>query len=176
MTLKCHHLSPMSPITPFFPSAQILHAQTHMYRTVRVFFSRTEKTVKTVTLVTLVTIGDSDVFCYEFQKGLAMISKDAVRKLVEELDGHSIFHPRALIELGLPLEAADDLTEEHKSSNAVGGQLIANDKRVESIFGIYGIDALRSIAKAVNADTSSVTASGRGTRAEQYKDAILSAI
>lgn len=105
-----------------------------------------------------------------------MISKDAVRKLVEELDGHSIFHPRVLIELGLPLEAADDLTKEHKSTNDVGGQLIANGKRVESIFGIGGIDALRWIAKAVNADTRRCQAMGRGRLAELYKESILSAI
>lgn len=105
-----------------------------------------------------------------------MISKDAVRKLVEELDGRSIFTPRVLIEFGLPLHAADDLTKEHKSCNEAGGQLVKGNKRVESIFGIDGIDALRWIAKAVNADTRNCQAIGRGTLAELYKAAILAAI
>ena len=105
-----------------------------------------------------------------------MISREVVDRLVEELDGHSIFHPRALIELGLPLEAVDNLTREHRSSNCVGGQLTSKGRTVDSLFGIYGLDALRWLATAVQADTKNCQATGRGTLAEQYKDAILAAV
>ena len=105
-----------------------------------------------------------------------MISKEAVNRLIEELDGHSIFRPGFLIELGLPIEAVDDLTQEHKSSNCAGGQLTTNGRSVESIFGICGLDALRWLAKAVEADTKSCQAIGRGRLAELYKEAILAAV
>jgi hypothetical protein len=99
------------------------------------------------------------------------------RNLMNAVDGHSIVPPDELLRLGLPEDVCDRLTKTFRSNrNTPGGMIYVAGEPVAELRGVLGLDVLEWLANTIRADISGVVASGRGTRAEQFKAAILAVI
>lgn len=101
------------------------------------------------------------------------MNTETIYRLLDVCNGWGILRPESLIEFGLPEAIANELTEvfesnlfDHKAT------IYVEEKRVNQLRGIYGLRLLEYIAKRINADCSGVIATGRGTQAEQLKEAI----
>lgn len=89
---------------------------------------------------------------------------EALHKVCEYLDGHTIFKPEGLIEDGLPKEFVDKWTREHKSdSSSPKSTIYFEGQVVRSLEGVYGLQLLYDIASILQLDYP--TAMGRGTQA-----------
>lgn len=105
------------------------------------------------------------------------MTNETVLKLIEECDGWSILDPSGLRQIGLPATWADDLTQCFESDFSRGTSTIhVSGRPTNQLSGIRDLDLLHRLAKHVNANLDGVKAIGRGTRAEQLKDAICAAL
>lgn len=102
-----------------------------------------------------------------------MMTPETILRLADECDGWSILCPDGLREIGLPDSAAAELAQCFESNPQEYKQTIFVDgKMTNQLFGIYSLDLLAWLAEFVSADLSEVVATGRGTRARQFQDAI----
>jgi hypothetical protein len=105
------------------------------------------------------------------------LDSTTILNLLAVCDGHSILSPAELMKLGMPGDACERLSETFKSDpNTPGGMIGIDGEPVAELRGVLGLDVLAWLAQEVGADTSGVMAFGRGTRAEQFKAAILATI
>lgn len=105
------------------------------------------------------------------------MDREALKRVVACLDGHSIFHAEGLVAEGLPQEVADFFTREHKSDGSHKGTIFTDEGAVASLRGIYGLELLGLVADALGADTSDAYRKiGRGFRAQSLKKAISEAM
>lgn len=105
------------------------------------------------------------------------LDSTSILNLLAVCDGHSILPPAKLLKLGLPGDVCERLSETFKSDpNTPGGMIYVDGEPVAELRGVLGLDVLAWLAQEAGADTSGVVAFGRGTRAEQFKAAILAVI
>jgi hypothetical protein len=105
------------------------------------------------------------------------MTSETIERLTNQCNGWTIHDPDALVELGLPQAEADKLTKVFESDFSRGTSTIfVNGKRTNHLRGIDSLDLLYRLATVVNADCSGCVAIGRGTSAEQYKNAIRNAL
>jgi hypothetical protein len=85
-------------------------------------------------------------------------------------DGHSILKPAALIDAGLPPEVVAHLTTTYKSDGSPKGTIFVGGRAVKRLTGVYGLDALRFLARAL--DVEYRDAIGRGFEAQNIRAAL----
>lgn len=108
----------------------------------------------------------------EFEgKGMEMLA--AIEKVLDQCEGHDILCPDKLEGLGLPAEFVAKVTRIFESDfSRPTSTLFVEGRAVNQLRGVAGLDLLWAIAKEVDADTSRCCAMGRGTQADQLKEAI----
>jgi len=94
----------------------------------------------------------------------------AIRAAADLCDGHGIVRPEALVDAGLPVEVVAHLTRTHRSDGSPKGTLFVDGRPVESLTGVYGLDALRFLAAALGVEYRD--AIGRGFEAQNIKAAL----
>ncbi len=102
--------------------------------------------------------------------------KDAILKAMEKFgrDGHTVWESKAWEETGLPLEFLSRVIQNHASEKGNPKETIFSSKDgsvINECWGIYGLDALRSIANDLGCEQSRMH--GRGFEAQDLTDKIL---
>lgn len=87
-------------------------------------------------------------------------------------DGHTIFTPDAFLEIGVPQELVDRCTFEHESDFSNPKYTISgpDGKPLETLKGVYGLDALASMVRDFDLDYEPKL--GRGFQARVYQEAL----
>lgn len=87
-------------------------------------------------------------------------------------DGHTIFDPKAFLEVGVPQELVDRCTNVYESDPGDYKQSIfdPDGKLVNQMHGIYGLDALASMIRDFK--LSAPDKMGRGFQAQVWKEAL----
>ena len=91
------------------------------------------------------------------------------------IDGRTIWPVDDLVRLGHDRAFVESLAETYCDDPDDPDKRLQSPltgKPIEQVRGVHELDMLRALAKMTNADTSTVTAFGFGTRARQYADAI----
>lgn len=104
--------------------------------------------------------------------GEAMLA--AIRKAMEECDGHSVMRPEFFVnDCGLPPLLVKGVTRYHRSDGTPKGTIFnGQGEALYGLRGVYGLDMLWALARIINADTSGCCALGRGFLARQIQNAI----
>jgi hypothetical protein len=87
-------------------------------------------------------------------------------------DGHTIFDPKAFLDVGVPQELVDRCTTVYESNPSDYKQTIFDPegKLVNQMRGIYGLDALASMIRDFNITAEQKL--GRGFQAQVWKEAL----
>jgi hypothetical protein len=84
--------------------------------------------------------------------------------------GHNILKPAAMTEAGIPESVVTCLIRTYRSGETPKESLFVDGQRVETLQGIWGLDALRFFAGAL--DVEYEQALGRGTEAARIRTAL----
>lgn len=101
------------------------------------------------------------------------IPADVVLAAADLCDGHGIFDPIALVEVGVPQELADAYTDIFESDFSDPKYVIYDNKTgepVKAMTGVYGLKVLAGIVTDFGLNCEEKY--GRGFQAQVYKDAI----
>jgi hypothetical protein len=93
-----------------------------------------------------------------------------ILKAAGHCGGHNILDPKAFLEAGIPSDVVTHLTRTHKSDGSPKGSIFVRGHAVKSLEGIYGLDALRFFASAL--DVKYKDAIGRGFEASNIHVAL----
>jgi hypothetical protein len=101
---------------------------------------------------------------------LRTLPGEVIPKAASRCSGHNFPDPRALSDAGIPAEVVRHLTRTHKSDSSPKGSIFVTGKAVKSLEGIYGLDALRFFASAL--DVKYKDAMGRGFEASNIHESL----
>ena len=93
-----------------------------------------------------------------------------ILKAAGRCSGHNILDPKAFLDAGIPEEVTKHLTRTYKSDGSPKGSIFVEGKSVKSLEGIYGLDALRFFASAL--ELKYKDAIGRGFEASNIHVAL----
>lgn len=85
-------------------------------------------------------------------------------------DGHTIFDPKAFLDVGVPTELVDRCTKVYESDFSDPKYTISgpDGKPVNQMPGVYGLDALASMIRDFN--ISAPNKLGRGSQAQVWRE------
>jgi hypothetical protein len=95
---------------------------------------------------------------------------EVILKAAGHCGGHNILDPKAFLEAGIPPDVVTHLTRTYKSDGSPKGSIFVRGQAVKSLEGIYGLDALRFFAAAL--DVKYKDAIGRGFEASNIHVAL----
>ncbi len=101
---------------------------------------------------------------------VCQLPPETILRAAARCDGHGILKPEALTDAGFPAEVVAYLTTRHQSDGSPKGTIFVNGEPVKELTGVYGLDALRFIADAL--DLKYQRALGRGTEAANIRSAL----
>ena len=110
---------------------------------------------------------------------MVTLDSQAVRNVLNNLDGWIIVDPEEMISQGIPAEVVLPLIEIYESNPSDHKQSIydGDGNLLNQLRGVYGLKLLYAIADNVGADTLEANSKiGRGSRAEALKKAIVAAL
>ena len=95
-----------------------------------------------------------------------------IKKVAETMDGHTIFEPNVLINLGVPEHVSDHYVKTFKSNPNDPKWIIynADGEPVNQMQGVYGLTVLEDIAAAFGVKGRGFY--GRGSQAREWQRAI----
>lgn len=96
---------------------------------------------------------------------------DVILRAAALCDGHSILHPQAFLEAGLPPEVVKHLTWTHRSDTRDPKATISRDGQVvDKVEGVYGLYLLEFLAEALHVPYERKL--GRGSQAVAVREAL----
>jgi len=106
------------------------------------------------------------------EETLAAMTAEQIMACVDLCDGHTIFKPSAFVVRGLPEEGLHNFAEAHQSDGSPKGNITDLDTGafIEEIGGIYGLQFLERVARALNVDYEGCM--GRGFQARKIQKAL----
>lgn len=96
---------------------------------------------------------------------------ECILRAAGRCDGHSILKPEALTDAGLPAEVVKHLTSTHRSDGTPKGTIFVSGQAVKELKGVYGLDALRFLARTLGIEYRD--AIGRGFEAQNIQQALV---
>ncbi len=97
--------------------------------------------------------------------------KAVLTKVIQSIDGHTIYDPKQFTELGLDGDIVAAFTKTLRSGNTPKETIFDDDgRKVASLKGVYGLDLLEFIAGTFGAESWKM---GRGSRAAHLTEQIL---
>ena len=109
----------------------------------------------------------------EFQKlaeQVRALSTEKVLAIAALCDGHSIRHPHAFLEAGLPSAVVTHLTRTFKADGSPKGTPFVNGMPMAELTGVYGLQVLHFLAAALNVNYAASL--GRGSEARNIQTAL----
>ena len=98
------------------------------------------------------------------------LPKEAILKAAFRCDGHTIFKPEAFVDAGLSQAVVDYVTRPYESDGSPKGTIFVDGHAVKNLTGVYGLDLLRFLARALGVEYCS--ALGRGFEARNIQLAL----
>jgi hypothetical protein len=95
---------------------------------------------------------------------------EVILRAASRCDGHSILKPEAFIDAGLPAAVVEHLTTTYRSDGTFKGTIFVDGQAVKELRGVYGLDALRFLARALGVEYRG--AIGRGFEAQNIRAAL----
>jgi hypothetical protein len=95
---------------------------------------------------------------------------EVILKAASHCSGHNILDPKVFSDAGIPAQVVTFLTRTYKSDGSPKGSIFVQGQAVKSLVGIYGLDALRFFASAL--DLKYKDAIGRGFEASNIHVAL----